>query len=46
MKRLHDILVCALLVALVSAVYLQTAGFGLINIDDYEYLVRSKAILR
>ena len=44
MKRLNDILVCALLVALVAAVYLQTAGFGIINIDDYEYLVRSKAI--
>ena len=43
-KRLNDILVCALLVAFVSAVYLQTEGFGLINIDDYEYLVRSKAI--
>lgn len=32
------------LVAMVFLVYWQTGEYGLVNLDDYEYLVRSKAI--
>lgn len=43
MKKL-DAIVAIVLLLLAFAVYSQSAGFGIINIDDYEYLVRSKAI--
>lgn len=44
MRKAYLILAILLLAFGVFAVYLQTANFGLINCDDYEYLVRSKAI--
>ena len=39
MTRSRQLLVALSLAAVTFAVYLKTAGFGLVNIDDYEYLV-------
>lgn len=45
MKKRSVYLAALLLILAVFAIYSQTARFGLINCDDYEYLVRSTAIL-
>lgn len=44
MIRTKHILSAVFLFAAVFGIYAGTAAFGLVNIDDYEYLVRSKAI--
>ena len=44
MSRFRAIILPLLLPMAVLAIYWQTVCFGLINIDDYEYLVRSKAV--
>ena len=41
----HSLVAILLLATSVLAVYFMTARFGLVNIDDYEYLVRSKAVV-
>lgn len=44
MIRAKQIFAFAILFVVALGIYARTVHFGLVNIDDYEYLVRSKAI--